>query len=383
MSESITVSALNRYARALIEYDEVLSQVWVEGEITGFSVHQKSGHAYFSLRDSASSVRAVMFNAYASALRFLPKDGMYVVAKCKVTLYERDGSFQISVFDLMPRGAGAVQQQADQVKEKLTQEGIFAPERKRRLPGRPKKIAVVTSASSAAWQDIISVAARRDPTAHLRVYSANVQGLQSVESLIRAIRRLNADKWADVAIIARGGGSKEDLWYFNDEELVRAASRLSMPFISAVGHETDYTLIDFVSDARAPTPSAAAELAVHDIFSDLADARALHEEISRRFAFMLESKNEALTAFRTGLTDTVNASLARRLYRLDTAGRLCRSLDPIHVLMRGYSHAVKDGAGITSVTQLTEGDELNVRFYDGTALCSVERIIAKGREQHG
>lgn len=375
MNESITVSALNNYAKALIEQDEVLSQVWIEGEISGFQVHQKSGHAYFSLRDSDCAVRAVMFCAYASELRFLPKDGMYVIAKCRVTLYERDGSFQINVFDLIPRGVGTVQKQAEDVKKKLEQEGLFLPQRKRALPLRPKTVAVITSASSAALQDIISVVGKLNPTVTLKVFSANVQGFLAVPSLISAIHAVNADKSVDVAILARGGGSKEDLWYFNDEALVRAAASLQVPFISAVGHETDYTLVDYVSDARAETPSAAAAMAVHDIWGDWAYIQALYCDMSQHIELELKKHTAHIHEQRKTSYDQINRLIAEKLERLIHTETLCRSLDPMNVLMRGYSRTLKDSVGVSSVHQLTKGDHINVAFHDGSAACIVDQIV--------
>lgn len=378
MNESITVSALNEYARALIENDEVLSQVWVEGEISGFNVNQKSGHAYFSLRDAACTVRAVMFSTYASQLRFMPKDGMYVVAPCRVTLYERDGSFQINVFDLLPRGVGSVQRQADDTKSKLEKEGLFAAERKRPLPAQPKRIAVITSASSAALQDILSVIGRRDPTVQLRVYAVSVQGLQAVGSIIKAIDMLNGDDWAQLAVIARGGGSKEDLWIFNDESLVCAAAGLRIPFISAVGHETDTTLLDYAADARAPTPSAAAELAVRDISIDWDYARGLYQEMTARVCKVLADVSVSLNNRQRTLKEDVDRLLLQRLQQLDIAGRLCRSLDPMNVLRRGYSRVAQNGGSVAAVAQLAPGDEIDVLFYDGSAACTVHRIEKGG-----
>lgn len=375
MNESITVSALNQYTRTLIEQDEVLSQVWVEGEISGFSVHQKTGHAYFSLRDGDCSVRAVMFSSHASALRFLPKDGMYVVANCRVTLYERDGSFQINVFDLLPKGVGAVHKLVDETKQKLQTEGLFDAARKRPLPQRPACVGIVTSASSAALQDIISVAARRDPTVRLRVYSSNVQGLDAVPSLIRAIERLNRDPDIDVAIIARGGGSREDLWYFNDEDLVRAAGRLRMPFISAVGHETDYTLIDYVSDARAPTPSAAAEMTIHDRALDWRYLLGLYDNIETLVQEGMQSRTDKIRLHSEMFPRVLDALLTDRIKQLDTARRLAQSLDPMNVLLRGYSRTTKQGRGVGSASELVTGDKIDVLFHDGGAGCTVERII--------
>lgn len=377
MNESITVSALNEYTRMLIERDEVLSQIWVAGEISGLSLHQKSGHLYFSLRDSACSVRAVMFCAYASALRFLPKDGMFVEARCKVSLYERDGSFQLYVYDLLPKGVGVVQKQFETVKTRLQEEGLFQAARKRLLPLRPKTIAVITSTDAAALQDIISVVRRRNPTVMLKVYSSNVQGALAVKTMVRAIAMINEDDTIDLAIIARGGGSSEDLWYFNDEELVRAAATLRVPFVSAIGHETDVTLLDLVSDSRAPTPSAAAELAVCDLAGQYEITAQSYRLITTKIYDQLKQTQSNLVKANHYLKTVANHFLSAKLTEIDRLGIMCRTLDPKNVLLRGYTRVKRGVAGIESVTELQDGDSIDVIFKDGAAACTVN-ITKKG-----
>lgn len=260
----ITVSALNSYVKSLLDSDAVLTDIALQGEIANFVRHAKSGHCYFSLRDAQASVKAVMFSRDAQRLAFAPVEGMRVVVRCRVTLYERDGAFQVYVQDMFPDGIGAAQLAFEQLKERLMREGLFADQHKQPLPPCPRCIGVVTSKTGAALQDIINVVSRRWPLARLLLAPVNVQGQLAAEQIAQGIRTLDASRRADVIIVARGGGSREDLWVFNDERIARAAFACATPLVSAVGHEIDYTILDFVADLRAPTPSAAAELAVPD-----------------------------------------------------------------------------------------------------------------------
>ena len=371
MSESITVSMLNKHTRFLIERDEVLSQVWVEGEISGFSLHHKTGHIYFSLKDSEASVKAVMFCQYAADLRFLPKEGMYVVVNCKVSFYERDGQFQLYVYDIMPKGRGAIQQQMEEAKARLAADGLFSQTRKRPLPRDARNIGVITSAGSAALQDILSVIERKNPTVKVTVYSTNVQGVAAVENIIKAVIGVNRSSTIDLVIIARGGGSKEDLWYFNNEELVRAAALLKMPFISAVGHETDTTLIDFVSDARAATPSVAAEMAVYDVVETLERCTAAYKRSGAVLKSSLQACEDRVKEQKRDLISAVNSCFASKQQRADKLESVCRALDPKNVLIRGYARAYKDGTGIVSVGQIKSGDRILLEFADGSADCTI------------
>jgi len=375
--ESITVSALNAYARKLIETDEVLSQVWIEGEISGMSLNEKSGHRYFSLRDNNASVKAVMFCEYAASLRFIPKDGMYVVACCKITLYERGGSFQLSVYDIIPKGTGGIQNQLEASKRRLESEGLFSTLRKRPLPERPRHIGVVTSADSAAVHDITSVIERRNPTIKITIFSVNVQGPLAVKSIIGALGLIDGDPTIDLAIIARGGGSREDLWYFNDEELARTAAGLRVPFISAVGHEIDYTLIDNVSDVRAATPSAAAEIAARDIFEEYRYARDSVMQLKDAVSDIHSMLEHDVNLKGQDLKNAHDSFLRGKLADIDKAETTCRVLDPMNVLMRGYARVKRDGQGINSAGQLKPGDNIDVVFRDGHASASVQNIEGK------
>lgn len=264
MAEVISVSALNRYVKMRLDADDVLFNLALRGEIANFVQNARSGHCYFTLRDDACSVKAVMFRSDAARLAFRPQEGMRVVVRCRATLYERDGAFQLYVNAMFPDGMGAAQLALEQLKEKLAKEGLFDPEHKKPLPAFPQCIGVVTSKTGAALQDIRNVIGRRWPAAKLLLCPVTVQGFEAAQQVADAIRRLDQRRDVDEIIVARGGGSREDLWVFNAEVIARAAFRCKKPLISAIGHEIDYTILDFVADQRAPTPSAAAELAVPD-----------------------------------------------------------------------------------------------------------------------
>ena len=264
MAEVISVSALNQYVKTLLDANDILFDLALRGEIANFVQNSRSGHCYFSLRDEASSVKAVMFRSDARRLGFRPEEGMKVIVRCRATLYERDGAFQVYVNDMFPDGIGSAQLAFEQLKAKLEQEGLFAPEHKKPLPAYPKCIGIVTSKTGAALQDIRNIISRRWPAVRLLLCPVNVQGFEAAKEIAAAIDRLDKSGEVDTIIVARGGGSREDLWVFNAEIIARAAYRCKMPLISAIGHEIDFTILDFVADQRAPTPSAAAELAVPD-----------------------------------------------------------------------------------------------------------------------
>lgn len=380
MSESITVSALNRYVKILLESDEVLSQIWVEGEIGGFRVHGSSGHAYFSLGEGGASVRCVMFRESVERVRFVVEDGMYAVLRCRVSLYERDGSFQLYVDDIMPKGAGAARQELDRLREQLEKEGLFSPERKRPLPAFPKNIAVVTSASGAALHDIITVARRRNPLVKLTLFPVNVQGQLAVGNICEAVSKINIGGDIDMAIIARGGGSAEDLWYFNAEKLVRAASTLNVPFISAVGHETDWTLLDYAADERAPTPSAAAERAVPEIETIMNYMSVRVAESYAAALYKIENADELMVSLRESAHIRANGIIENAERGLVRARETAEALDPARVLARGYALAFDNAGGaITSAEQTENGDIIEIALRDGALECTVNRKLEKSR----
>ena len=260
----LSVSQLNRYVGFKLKEDRALQGILVRGEITNFTNHYRSGHLYFTLRDAESCVKALMFRSNAQRLRFTPREGMNVIAAATASLYERDGAFQLYVTDLQPDGAGTQALALEQLKKKLTAMGVFDAAAKRPLPAMPQKIGVITSDTGAALQDVKNVIGRRYPIGHLLVYPAQVQGDAAADSVCRAIAAAERDG-CDVLIVGRGGGASETLEAFNTERVVMAIYHCAVPVVSAVGHETDWTLADAAADLRAPTPSAAAELAVPDV----------------------------------------------------------------------------------------------------------------------
>ena len=264
MADFINVTTLNRMVKELLSQCEPLNQLIICGELSGFTRHYKSGHLYFTLKDENASVKGVMFRNQARLLNFEPQNGMLVLAYGHATLYERDGTFQLYVDYMRPFGAGAAQMAFDALYKKLEAEGLFASERKRPLPVMPQCIGVVTSKTGAAWQDVQTVIGRRWPMAQLLLAPVNVQGIEAERSIVAGIRMLDRDPRPDLILITRGGGSKEDLWIFNSERIARAAAACHKPVVSAVGHEIDTTILDYVADLRAPTPSAAAEMCVPD-----------------------------------------------------------------------------------------------------------------------
>jgi len=395
---AISVSELNEYIKSLIEIRPELSDIFVQGEISNFKNHYATGHCYFTLKDEGSAVRAVMFKTYAMRMKFVPENGMKVIVHGRVSVYTRDGQYQIYCDAIEPLGIGALYAAFEQLKKKLSAEGLFDPVHKKKIPQYPRRIGVVTSATGAAVRDIINVTGRRWPIASVVVYPALVQGDGAEESLIAGIRRFNETCDVDVIIIGRGGGSIEDLWAFNGERLARAIYDSDIPIISAVGHETDFTIADFVSDVRAPTPSAAAEIAVPDSAEILSRLRLLSSKCRSALISIINSYGTSLKRFSTArvLTDPMAfvedrilqlgalsdrmsnaASLAieNRKKSLLSLGGMLNTLSPLSVLSRGYG-AVTDSGGnvIKSVAALNVGDTVNVRLSDGSADAVIKKI---------
>ena len=260
----LTVSQLNFYIKSVLENDQNLKNVFISGEISNFTKHYQSGHMYFSLKDETGIVKAIIFSSFGNRLKFIPANGMKVIVRGSISLYEPSGVYQIYVEDMQPQGIGAFNLAFEQLKEKLIKEGLFDQSRKKPLPSYPEKVGVITSETGAVFFDIKNVLKRRYPLAQIVFYPVLVQGAQAPASIIKAIEKFNEQSAADVLIVGRGGGSIEDLWAFNDENVARAIAKSTIPVVSAVGHETDFTICDFVADLRAPTPSAAAELVVPD-----------------------------------------------------------------------------------------------------------------------
>lgn len=394
----LSVSQLNRYIKMNFDADENLANIFISGEISNFTNHYRTGHLYFTLKDDSAAVRAVMFNSSAKRLKFMPEDGMKVIARGRVSVYEASGQYQLYVDDMQPDGVGALNLAYEQLKEKLQKEGLFSEHHKKPLPPYPEKVGVITSPTGAAVRDIINVLGRRFPYAEIVFCPVLVQGEGAHLQLTDAVNLFNSERAADVIIIGRGGGSIEDLWEFNDEGLARAVYNSEIPVISAVGHETDFTICDFVADMRAPTPSAAAELAVPDanelqyalsalknrmflnVSSGIADRRSRLEYLKSKGALkspdeMLSNRSQRLdTAFSKMLSSYENRIGGKKVEFISAATALSK-LDPMSVLMRGFAFVSdKNGKNVYSSQALAKGDKINVRFHDGSAVCEVKEI---------
>ena len=401
----LSVSQLNRYIKAYLEEDDKLQEVYVEGELSNVVHHYASGHLYFTLKDQTAAVRAVMFRGNAAHLRFEPEDGMSVLVRGFVTLYERDGTYQLNVQDIQPTGVGSLQVALEQLKQKLQAEGIFDSQYKQPIPRYPQTIAVITSAGGAALQDVIHVISRRCPMVKLIVLPAAVQGQGSVDELLlafEAVKRLR-DK-LDTVILCRGGGSLEDLMSFNDERVVRAVFACPVPVISAVGHEVDTTLCDFAADLRAPTPSAAAEVAVPDQRELYRSLAGLQQHWSQMARNMLDNYTERLQSIsarevlrspeklydsnRQRLGDLVHlmkeqAARDLKIRRIRTAYLSAQldSLSPLQVLARGYTITTGTGdAPLRSVQAVSPGETIRTWLADGTVVSKVVTVDEKETE---
>lgn len=389
-----SVTQLNRYIKTLFDGDRLLYRVLLRGEISNFKLHY-SGHMYFVLKDANSNIRGVMFKGYASRLPFRPENGQKVIVSGRVGVYERDGQYQIYVEDMQPDGIGALHIAYEQLKEKLEVEGLFDQSRKKPLPRYPKRVGVVTSPTGAAIRDIINILSRRYPNADVLLYPVLVQGDGAPADIIEAVRYFDREQAVDVLIVGRGGGSIEDLWAFNDEGVARAVAGCRIPVISAVGHETDFTIVDFVSDLRAPTPSAAAELAVPsqaELSARLSGYQArlqqayrtfLHkkraglEALENRRVFqrpfdLVEQNRLYLDAVARDLTKSADILVGRQRERF---GKLISKLDalsPFAVLKRGYLVAQDEtGKLIKETGDVSVGDDLKLTLAEGRLLCKV------------
>lgn len=396
LKSALTVRQLNLYVRSLIEGDARLSNVLVSGELSNFKNHYASGHLYFTLKDREASIRCVMFRSFAERIKFKPLDGLKVVLRGRVSIYEKDGQYQFYAEEMLPEGVGDIALGFEQVKAKLETEGLFDQSTKRPLPKFPKRIAVVTSDTGAAVKDIMNILSRRWSLAEIVLCSVAVQGEQAVPEMLSALDRLYSLSGIDVIIIGRGGGSAEDLWAFNSEQLARKIYESPVPVISAVGHETDFTICDFVADLRAPTPSAAAELAVPDI-NEISSKLNRYENslksfLENKYQFSFTRLEALLNAFcMKNPTDFIVGRSYERLDRLtdklsqaanrtlDSADRSFVSLtarldalSPLKVLSRGYAAVSKDNGTVNSVTQAQKGDILDVSLTDGTLICVVK-----------
>ncbi len=391
----ITISQLNRYVKSLLEGDKNLTSVYIGGEISNFTNHYKSGHLYMSLKDEGAIVRAVMFKAHASKLQFSPENGMKVIVRARVSLYEKDGSFQIYIEEIQPDGVGALQMAFEQLKKRLAAQGLFDEARKRRLPSYPSKIGVITSPTGAAVRDIFNVLGRRYPLAEIVFAPVLVQGDGAPPQLINALKWFNINNAVDVIIIGRGGGSIEELWAFNDEGVAQAVAASHIPVISAVGHETDFTICDFVADLRAPTPSAAAELAVPDSQQLLSKLLQMQIIARRNISTVLDSSKQRLGAALShrclstplfyveeqsmkldyitySFIHAAQGCLSQHDRRLVSISAKLDALSPLKVLSRGYSIPYVNNRVIKNVGDVNSGDSLSLRVSDGTIKCTVD-----------
>lgn len=398
-SNVITIQALNAYVKTLLERDPVLTDVSLRGEISGFKRHS-SGHMYFQLKDATASVNAVMFKRSAANLSFLPENGMQVVVRCRISLYEANGAFQVYVDDLFPDGVGAAQLAYEQLKEKLNAEGLFDLARKRPLPRYPKKIGLVTSRTGAALQDVLSVTEKRYPLVEYTLCSVTVQGADAHADIAAAIRTLAMLPDLDAILVTRGGGSKQDLWVFNSEDIVRAAVASPVPVVSAVGHEIDYTLLDFAADMRAPTPSAAVEFmlpSIQEIIGELGGAQATATETLKlkladgrhRIAMCgedtafvaithkLQMAQSALAAAQTTASVNANGRVDGAQARLNAFAELATSLNPQEVLRKGYALVRFGNELVKDPSALAPGAVIDVELHKTILHCTLDGVTVE------
>ncbi|RKJ40059.1 exodeoxyribonuclease VII large subunit [Acutalibacter sp. 1XD8-33] len=389
MSQALlTVTQVNRFLKSLIEGDGRLGDIMITGELSNFTGQHRSGHMYFSLKDDRSVIRAVMFSSAVSRLRFRPADGMKVIIRGRVSVYEASGQYQLYVEDMQPDGIGALAMAFEQLKARLTAEGLFDPDRKRPLPPYPQRIGVVTSPTGAAVRDILQITARRWPLAEIVFCPVLVQGESASAQITAAVQALNRARACDVMIVGRGGGSMEDLWAFNDEALARAVAASEIPVVSAVGHETDFTICDFAADLRAPTPSAAAELCTPDRDTELDRLLAYHRYFQDKGLGTVQDLRQRVDLLLrdSPLNRPGDYTLARRARleelsaRLEAQGReqmntrrqtlalLSGKLDamsPLKVLSRGYSVVYHGGKAVRDLTGLPAGEEVTLQVETG------------------
>ena len=400
----LSVTQVNEYLKMMMDSDRILSNVLVRGEISNFKIYA-SGHAYFTLKDETGQLKAVMFRSHASRLLFRPADGMRVIAHGRISVYESSGQYQLYADDLQPDGAGSLALRFEQLKAKLQSEGLFEEARKMPLPPMPMRIGVITSPSGAAVHDIINVLGRRFPCAQMILFPSQVQGAEAPAQLIAGLEFFGISRLADVIIIGRGGGSAEDLWAFNDEALARAIAACPIPVISAVGHESDFTICDFVADRRAPTPSAAAELAVPELSSLIASLQSLGFRMGACLDKRIKTERRGLDriagagvfaypermldAYRMRVAD-YEENLSRAMTRILTQkkndwmqkGAALHALDPLSVLSRGYAAISKNEKTVMSAEELQKEDIFDIRFTDGVvhAVVSGKDMNVNGKE---
>lgn len=397
----LSVTQINEYIRALIAQDEVLSMIMVRGEISNLTIH-RSGHIYFTLKDENSVLKAVMFRSSAQRVKFALKEGMSIIVYGRISLYTPSGQYQLYAEDIQPDGIGALYIAYEQIKEKLAKEGLFDASRKKPIPKLPMTVGIITSPTGAAIHDMINVMGRRFPLSKLLLYPALVQGDTAYRTLISGIEYFNQTKSADVIIIGRGGGSMEDLWAFNSVDLAYAISNSEIPVISAVGHESDFTICDFVADLRAPTPSAAAELAVPDALTVRYDINKKITDIEKKLILqiqqyrkqieilsstrVLSSKESLLDEYKMKinlLSDKLDSNMQNVIkeknYKLSLLCAQLQAISPLNTLLRGYAIVQDESKGaISSVDKLNIGDTVHVSFIDGVAEATIRNVNKSG-----
>ncbi len=389
--KTATVSQINGYVKKILDHNIILNNVWVKGEISNYKRHY-SGHLYITLKDEGGVLKSVMFKGSAMSLNFEPADGMKVLARGRVSVYEAGGSYQLYIEEMIPDGVGDLYVAYEQLKKQLEEEGLFSAEHKKPIPKFPQRVGVVTASTGAAVRDIINVITRRYPMVEIVIYPAQVQGVGASQSIVKAIEYFNATKEVDTLIVGRGGGSIEDLWAFNEEITARAIFKSEIPIISAVGHETEFTIADFVADLRAPTPSAAAEIAVPSMLELInrinTDKNRITQNIIKRIEnnrlilkrFKMKTPKDRIDDYNLKVDSLVKAmdnSLKMKTMSLkkqlgESASKL-DALSPLKTLTRGYSIPT-DGEGnvIRSVNEMSEGMEFTLRMRDGQRDCMVK-----------
>ena len=397
----LSVTQINEYIRSLIAQDEVLSMIMVRGEISNLTIH-RTGHIYFTLKDENSVLKSVMFRSSAQRIKFALKEGMNVIVYGRISLYTPSGQYQLYAEDIQPDGIGALYVAYEQIKEKLSKEGLFDASRKKPIPKIPSTVGIITSPTGAAIHDMINVMGRRFPLAKLLLYPALVQGDTAYKTLITGLEYFNASKTVDVIIIGRGGGSMEDLWAFNNVELAYAIAKSQIPVISAVGHESDFTICDFVADLRAPTPSAAAELAVPNALTVRNDINKSIFDVEKKLVLqiqqyrkqisilassrVLSSKEELLDAYKMKinlLSDKLDGDMQRILVnKKHILGISCaklQAISPLNTLGRGYAMVQNNqGEIISSVDKIKTDETLDISFVDGSIKATVKDITLGG-----
>ncbi len=402
-NNTLTVTQLTEIIKMTLDGSPYLNRVAVSGEISNFNHHFASGHMYFTLKDEGAQLKCVMFRSSNVNLRIKPENGMKVLCTGRISVYPQDGRYQLYVSDIIENGIGALYIEAERIRKKLEAEGIFSEKLKRPLLPYPKKLGVITSQTGAAVRDIINIATSRYPECEIIVYPAIVQGEYAVKTLVDGIAYFNNKELVDTIIIGRGGGSIEDLQPFNTEEVAYAVRASKIPVISAVGHETDYTICDFAADVRASTPSHAAELAVPDckalkntLESDLliirqriskiiSDDRAALEKISSSRAFsslenQITDRRQMLDGISSSMADKMNIILLNRKSEFEKSAARLDSTSPLKVLSRGYSFVEKDGVPVTSAENIEKGDKIKITMNNGEVISTVDEVKLNGKQ---